>query len=329
MKSLNNKEIIYHFFESKLSKKVQLLFRYWFQLKSDEDDKEKVMEDIWDNCPSEITQNTWEDLAKLQLRISSQKQSPKYLKFNVLIKYAAIVAVAFLSSVSIYYFSANNALNQPTEFVEFFVPYGKCQKILLADGSTVWLNAGSVLIYPKEFTANTRSVYLSGEANFDVAKNPNQPFIVKTNHLNVEALGTVFSVKSYPGSAFTIATLEEGSIQVDVDDKLNTSSVLKPNEQLSYSHNTGEISIDKVDAAKLSSWKEGYLLFRDAKFEDIVSTLERKYNVDINYDSQKFNTQSYYVRFNPNESLDEALKVLSQITGNFKYTIHNSTVNIN
>lgn len=330
MKSQNIPKLINRFFENKFSKETQLLFRYWFRLNVDQTDKNFSMEDIWEKSPSTITSKTWEDLAKLQNQILEKQNTPsRTIRFKVFLKYAAIAVLVLFTSISTYYLAAKSTTKQPPEFVEFFVPYGDCQKVLLADGSTVWVNAGSVLIYPKEFTSSTRSVYLSGEANFHVAKNAKQPFIVKTKHIDVEALGTVFNVQSYPSSAFTIATLEEGSVRVDLENKLAPSTVLKPNQQLAYSHNSHQISINTVDAAKLASWKDGYLLFRGAKFEEVVATLERKYNVQINYDAEKFNKQSYYVRFNPNETLDDALSVLSQITGKFKFSVQKSTVYIN
>jgi len=329
MKSQNIQELINRFFENKFSKQTQLLFRFWLRLNNDQKDKDLAMEDVWESSPSTITSKTWEDLAKLQNEISVNYQLPSQNIFKSLLRYAAIAALVLITSLSTYYFVEKSPTKLTPEFVEFFVPNGKCQKVLLADGSLVWVNAGSILIYPKEFTADTRSVYLSGEANFHVAKNAKQPFIVKTNHLSVKALGTTFNVQSYPSSDFTIATLEEGSVKVDIEKKFSPASILKPNEQLAYSHKTHQISINTVDAAKLSTWKEGYLLFRGAKFEEVVATLERKYNVQINYDAEKFNKQSYYVRFNPNETLEDALSVLSQITGKFKFSVHKSIVYIN
>lgn len=327
MKSQNIQELINRFFGNTFSKNTQLLFRYWFRLNNDQNDKDFSMQDVWEVSPSTITSKTWEDLAKLQSHISQTEIRTSNSIFRVILKYAAILLLVASSSIFTHYF-VSKANEKQTEFVEFFVPYGNSQKVLLADGSTVWVNAGSVLIYPKEFNDHTRSVYLSGEANFQVAKNPNQPFIVKTKHINVEALGTTFIVQAYPSSLFTIATLEEGSIRVDIENSSNHSTILKPNEQLAYSHVTNNISIQNVNAEKLATWKEGYLLFREASFENIMATLERKYNVQINYDTEKFNKQSYNIRFNPNETLEDVFAILSQITNNFKYSIQKSTVYI-
>lgn len=212
---------------------------------------------------------------------------------------------------------------------EFYVPYGDQQQLILPDGSVVWVNAGSILIYPSEFTAETRTVYLSGEACFEVTKNPDQPFIVSTQHLDVQVLGTVFSVDAYPGATETKATLEEGSVQVDMKSADLPSSVLKPNEQLVYSHLTHTVSINMVDAGQVSAWKDGYLIFRNAGFEEVVTALERKYNVTINYSAEKYKGRTYYVKFNPDESIEDALVILKHLISDFRYQITGKTISIN
>lgn len=334
METQNIQHLIRKFFENRFSKNTQLRFRYWFRLENSQSEKDEVMQELWENSHSRITPETWDDLEQLQTLISEGK-SANHLRivYRQVAKYAAVVLLLILTSVTTYYFSSKNTSQSQVvvtpKFVEFFVPYGERQKVKLADGSTVWVNAGSVLIYPEKFTAETRTVYLSGEANFKVAKNPNQPFIVKTKYIGVRALGTVFNVESYPNSIFTKATLEQGSVLVNVNQKQASSNILKPNEQLVYNDKYQMVSVTKVDAVKLNSWKNGYLIFQDASFEEIIATLERKYNVQINYNANKYNGRSYYIKFNPNESIYQALNVLSQLIHGLTFKINNATVFIN
>ena len=97
---------------------------------------------------------------------------------------------------------------------ELFVPYGESRQVILPDGSQVWVDAGSLLVYPKDFTdTETRTVYLTGEASFTVRKNTEKPFIVKTTYLDVQALGTVFTVASYPADSCTSTILGRGECQ--------------------------------------------------------------------------------------------------------------------
>lgn len=334
METKNIQNLIRKFFENRFSKETQLRFRYWLRLEDNQLEKDEAMQELWNSSHSVITPQTWVDLERLQELISETKKENRLrIIYRNIAKYAAIVLLLVLTSVTTYFLSTSNTSQNKVivsqKLVEFFVPYGERQKVNFSDGSIAWVNAGSILIYPEKFTAETRTVYLSGEANFKVAKNPNQPFIVKTKQIGVRALGTVFSVQSYPNSILTKATLEEGSILVKINQNTNLSRILRPNEQLIFNNKSQIISVATVDAAKLNSWKSGYLIFQDATFEEIIATLERKYNVQINYNANKYNGRSYYIKFNPNESIDQALAVLSQLINGLTFKVNNSTVFIN
>ena len=324
MESSSITNIIRTFFEKDVSKNTQFLFRRWFRLDEYQAEKEKSMEKLWDDSPSVISAQTMDDFAKIKSLISDEMPAKSvYPLYKRIFNYAAVITIIIASSV---YITSQLAEPAQLEYTQLSVCNGKSVKITLSDGSIVTVNAGSTLIYPKSFLAKTRTVFLIGEANFSVAKNPNQPFIVKTMYLDVRALGTKFNVQSYPNADYTKATLIEGSVKVDMEMNKNISNILKPNDQLTYSHKDGTITIDQVDAEKIASWEKGYLIFQGVTFEEIATTLERKYNVEINYDSKKLKHQSYYVKFNPNESLKDVLNVLCQLTGDVNYEIKDSRV---
>lgn len=323
-------DIIRLFVGKRFSKDTQLRFRYWFRLEEDREEKEDVLREIWEESPSEISEQTWNKLSEIQDQITeTRKITLRRTWIGHWTKYAAVAAVWLLTVLVTQHFSEQEVKIVSPKLTEFYVPYGDQQEIKLSDGSTVWVNAGSVLIYPSEFTATTRTVFLSGEACFNVAKNPDQPFIVSTQHLDVQALGTIFSVNAYPSATETIATLEEGSIQVDTKSVKNPASVLKPNEQLVYSHLTHRVAINVVDAEQISAWKDGYLIFKNASFEELTAALERKYNVTINYNAEKYKGRTYYVKFNPDESIEDALLILKHLIEDFRYRITGKTISIN
>lgn len=330
METKQVQHIIRSFFGRRFSKEAQMRFRYWFRLVADREDKDAVMQDLWKTSPSEVTSRTWIDLAEIQERIGQGGiGAVRRSLFSTWGKCAAAIAILLATVVITRMLTPPEVKVVSPELVEFFVPYGDSRQIKLADGSSVWVNAGSLLVYPKEFTADTRTIYLSGEARFEVAKNPDKPFVVNTQYLNIEALGTVFSVEAYPGAPVTMATLEEGSIRVDAKSAALPASILKPNEQLVYSHQNHQVTILTVDAAGVALWRDGYLIFEDSSFEQLVTALERKYNVTINYNAEKYKGRSYFVKFNPDESLEEALHVLSHLIDNFRYKITGKTVSIN
>jgi len=319
--------LVQKFFEQNYSKNTQLLFRRWFRLDDNRTEKDEAMQELWEKCDSAMTSSTLQDLGRLQERMNDEQparsRASRWL-YSQITKYAAVVALVIISSAITYYITKPSSIR----FAEFSVPYGESQKMQLPDGSTVWINAGSTLIYPTKFFASTRTVYLSGEASFSVTKNPNKPFIVSTKYLNVQALGTKFDVQAYPNMSFTTATLIEGRVKVDMTSNTIKSYILKPNEQLTYSNKKHNISITSVDAVKQTSWEKGYLIFQGATFDDIVSTLERKYNVRINYDADKYSGRSYYGKFNPDESVEQVLSVLCQVVNKSSYKIHGSTIYI-
>lgn len=323
-------QVVNLFFGKRFGKELQLRFCYWFRMEGDEVEKEKAMVDLWESSPSQIVTQTWDDLALLNERIASTNVlAVKYSIFHKWTTYAAAVTLAVVVSLTTFWMQKSFSSASEVAMVDFFVPYGECKQVQLPDGSAVWVNAGSILIYPSEFTGRTRTIYLSGEAHFSVMKKPEQPFIVKTDQFEVEALGTVFNIQAYPNEMRTIATLEEGSIGVDVKTGNIPCIILKPNEQLIYLHTTREIATYIVDTEQMSSWKDGCLTLEDATFEQVVLALKRKYNVEINYDGEKYKGHSYYVKFKPDESLGDALWILSQLIDDLEYKINNSTVIIN
>jgi len=324
MESSNIKKVIHTFFERNASKNTQRLFHMWFRFDEYHVEKEKAMEDLWESSPSMINAQTLEDLSKIKTRMSEVAQTrPVYFLYKRIFKYAAVIAVIIIST---FYLTYKFAVPSQLEYTQLSVSYGESKKITLSDGSTVTVNAGSTLIYPKSFTANTRSVFLTGEANFKVAKDPDKPFIVKTQYLDVRALGTIFNVQSYPNEDFTRATLVEGSVKVNMEKDQSKSYILKPNDQLTYSHQKNNIKITVVDAARIASWEDGHLIFQGDSFELIANTIERKYNVIVNYDSKKLGQQSYYVKFNPDESINEVLDILCMLINNSSYRIDGSTI---
>ena len=324
--NMNNSQIrniIQAFFDKKISKKTLYLFGKWFRLDENHDEKESILEEIWEKSPSVINEQTIDDFSKLKTIITNSELKRKTSIFRRIATYAAVISLIAVVSITLtYYF----LIPKPLEYAQLSVSYGESKKLTLNDGTVVTVNAGSVLIYPKEFSASTRTVFLSGEANFSVAKNPAKPFIVKTKHIDITAFGTRFYIQSYPDAEYTKATLIEGKIKVDMESIKSESYILKPNNQLLYSHINNKVSIINIDANKLASWENGYLIFQEATFEEIVKAIERKYNVTINYDSKDLKKQSYNVRFNPNESLKEVMDILKLLINKSSYKIEGKVI---
>ncbi len=200
------------------------------------------------------------------------------------------------------------------------VPYGKRTQLSLADGTKVWLNSGSRLDYPASFSKDKREIYLEGEALFDVIHDEKKPFIVSSNIMEVKVLGTVFNMSVYEDDEFSSATLVEGSIEL----KYNVSKILpasktkvEPGTIAIISKNNKSLIKKPVETKYHTSWKDGYLIFRQTKLKQILRKVSRYYNVEIDVQDPKIceETFSGYLDLKNN-----ALQVLETInrTSNFK-----------
>lgn len=178
-----------------------------------------------------------------------------------------------------------NSLSGTESINKVIIPYGKKSVIHLSDGTAVWLNAGSQLVYPSVFLRDKREVVLIGEAYFDVVENPDMPFIVKTSGLAVTVLGTKFDVSAYPEDKFVEAILESGSVSLEVTGNKflnrNKRILLKPNQKGTLNREDGEMSLMDVDVSQYTSWKDGMLKVEREDLIRVLKKVERYYNVGI------------------------------------------------
>ncbi|SMC56617.1 FecR family protein [Pedobacter africanus] len=165
-------------------------------------------------------------------------------------------------------------------------PAGGTYQVILPDGSKVWLNSGSSLKFPQVFRGGERRVELTGEAYFEVAKNKEHPFIVKSPNQQVTVLGTHFNISAYENDNLTRTTLLEGAVRVVLDDlqKRNDDSgytVLSPGEQAVS--NGRNLDVKNADLDEAVSWKNGYFRFNDEKLNSVMQKIARWYNIEVIY----------------------------------------------
>ncbi len=159
-------------------------------------------------------------------------------------------------------------------------PRGGQYQLTLADGTVVWLNAGSSLKYPTTFTGKERKVELTGEAYFEVAKNREQPFSVALNGMKVEVLGTHFNVMAYNDENTIETTLLEGSVKLTRD---GSSTMLIPNQKGVLNSGASNFQVHAVNAENVIAWKNGFFKFDDENIETIMRRVARWYDVDVSY----------------------------------------------
>ncbi len=206
------------------------------------------------------------------------------------------------------------------------VPYGKTFKLELSDGSVVTVNSGTKLKYPVNFIKNNnRTVFLDGEAFFEVAKDTDHPFVVNTNDMDIEVLGTKFNVTSYTEDQKTSTVLVDGKVQASNKAITEDIAILSPNQRASFSENV--IHVEDVNVKKYIAWVQGQLIFEDDSFNVIANKLERKFNLKIvnNYpELEKINITASF----RNESIDDVLKIFQSYQA-FEYSIKKGILTIN
>lgn len=323
------KSIIDRFFGKKYSEEGRRQFGTWMRTEVDTIEKEKALESLWNDsahATQDIT-NTRNDWSELRQKIQT-KTKKRGFYLPVWTKYAAVFALILLSATITWLARDFTPVPSNINMLQCFAPADKSTELTLPDGTKVWINAGSLLVYPESFENTTnRSVYLTGEAFFSVTENPHKPFIVKTSQIDIQALGTQFTVEAYPNEEETRTTLEEGSVKVDIKTLNKHPFILKPSQQLIYNQKNDSISIHQVDLDQFRMARAGYLIFENASFTELIHGLERRYQVTIHYNSNKYIDGNYNVKFAPNETLNETLEVLKELM-NIKYKIKEKAVYI-
>ncbi len=235
---------------------------------------------------------------KIQQKISIGKQmhqleykdkKPSLSLYTAWLTKAAAVLLIPVLVILLYTLSENKLesvryANLKTDSLEIIAPVGSRAVVQLPDGSEVHLNYGSKIKYPQIFSDHTREVLLSGEGYFNVAHNPEKPFIVKTGKINIKALGTVFNVMAYPGDNVVETTLINGKVIVDQIDEVGETKMigsLVPGQHVNYNIKTGVILSKKGNIEKYIGWREGKLVFEDTPITQVAEKLSRMFNADI------------------------------------------------
>ncbi|MDP3444662.1 MAG: FecR family protein [Ignavibacteria bacterium] len=216
--------------------------------------------------------------------------------------------------------------------VQVIIPFGRRSKILLSDGTKVWLNAGSKLVFPQKFTGRNRKVFLKGEAYFDVFKNKDIPFIVSSDNMNVTVHGTEFNMRDNDSENELEVVLIEGAVSLKENSVMNflgKEIKLEPNQKAIYNKADNKTSVESnVDVAYYISWKEGFLEFNRESILNVFKRLSQFYNVRFVTESSVELNRKISGKLDLKETLEEVMKVVSDAAP-ISYRIDNNKVFVN
>lgn len=247
---------------------------------------------------------------------------------NAVIKDVDGNTIASKNANTITFTETKTSITKKETYNKIYIPFGEKLKILLSDGTQVWLNSGSTFRFPQEFNSlsKNRLVYLDGEAFFDVTKNKEKPFIVNAQEVNIKVLGTQFNLSSYTSDKTVVTTLVEGAVNVFETDTPENELELKPNFQATYSKNKNSFSKKQVDTDIYTSWMNGKLIIDGLQFSAILKKLERLHGVSIINKAENLNHEIYKGEFE-NENISTILKTIALSTP-FKFSIDQNTITI-
>lgn len=204
---------------------------------------------------------------------------------------AVVIPLLILLAGGAYLDRRIGGIFSPTTRVEQIAERGERIRVVFQDGTTVFLNAGSSIEYPKRFGWRERSVTLSGEAYFEVAHEKHRPFVVRFREGAVKVLGTSFDVKAYPEDPEIVVALDQGCVEFVTE---NLNHRLSPSDLLIYNRENHQVRIKRnAPTAESSRWREDELVFRSASFREVAAVLSRRYDVDFLIEDERVNEFRY------------------------------------
>jgi|WetSurMetagenome_2_1015567.scaffolds.fasta_scaffold29819_3 transmembrane sensor len=330
-----------------MNKNIEILYKAYFEGKLPEDlthevqrslfDKanrvvsDAVLEQIWNEFPpvnpTFQTKASYRDLEQ-RLNLKPRTISHGRMAIKCWLRLAALWVLPLLSVSVVAYLLIERASYTGIAVVDRTVPIGERENVTLPDGSVVFLNSGSVLLYPEKFAPSNRTVFLSGEGYFSVKKDKKRPFIVNTRYQSVEVSGTVFNLNAYPESRRVVTTLEEGTVEVCLTNRSREIIHLKSDQCLVYDPVINVYSLTQINARSASKWRYGELVFKNSPFNEIIDALARTYGMAVVYQNTTYNSNNLTISLNKDESLAGALFLIKETIPEMRFEIKDKTIYI-
>lgn len=258
------------------------------------------------NYPSMVITEPVGNDVKLILSDNSEK---RFTKKDPAIKYNKNGKI-LVDTVTLANEMSNPGKQDEEAFNQLVVPKGKRSSLTFSDGTRIYLNSGSHVIYPVIFNKKLREVYIRGEAYLEVAHDDSWPFIVKSDHLNVKVLGTDFNIKSYPDEANSSVVLVKGSVQAIVNSQ---KTVMKESELFTLDNATKKTSLEKTNVLEYVSWKDGWMYCINERIDNIAKKISRYYDVTIQFNDEKVKNITLTGKLDLKAEYQEILNVISFI----------------
>ena len=258
------------------------------------------------------------------LKLANGKEIPISSRNTEIIRSTRRVDIQLADSGRLEYVAKSDSIVGEVEYNTLVVPQGCEFNIVLADGSRVWLNAGSSLRYPEAFSRDERKVFLSGEAYFEVEHDESTPFIVNTEVMDLQVLGTSFNIKAYDNENTVVTTLVSGKIRQEFPN-VGKKIVLTPSRQSVFDRVSGKLETKQADIQETLAWREGKIIANNERLEDIFRQLSRWYDFKVVYTQPSLKDIRFYLHSNRYAEVRTILEHL-QTTKGIRFTYAENTI---
>lgn len=326
--NIEYQNLLIKFFAGEISDDEIIILKYWIE--SDPENRRLFDEEneLWQEAGTRMkldyykTDSGWDKISS-RLGLGNSNSKPYKIlsrsNFRLLLAAAAVAGFVAIGGISLWISGRNSDEETVYAFTKVSTNEGEKAHVFLPDSTEIFLNSGSSLQYDLNYNMKSRIVLLKGEAYFDVRTNPEKPFMVQTDQMQVTATGTRFNIFSFDNENRVETTLEEGTINVLIKGK--EPITVKSGEQVIYYVNNNKVQVQAVVVDTYTSWMENKMRFNDTPFEEVLRRIGRKYNVKFEISSRELLNLKYTATF-IDESIEEVmqmLKTVSPITYRIKY----------
>ena len=276
---------------------------------------------------------------------NSRKQSI----VRIIVSLAAALVIALLSGVLVHSYMTKKYSTKDLVYNEICVPFGAKSVVTLSDGTKIWLNAGSKLRYPLQFGKSSREVSLEGEGYFDVTREKNRRFLVKTSDITIKVYGTQFNVKAYPDENKIFTTLVKGSVVIEANNDAKFVTLLKPNETAIYykshpkiltkdiskqnkvlynnsAHAANVVVTPEKNTESMTSWKDSLWVIEGEDLGQLAIKLDRRYDVKIEFTNNELKNYKF-TGILADETFEQVMNII-QLSAPIKFHVNHKLVTI-
>ncbi len=308
----NIKELIHRLYKKDFISEPEIkeLDAWLSQLKTDQK-FDSWLQFNWQSAEDVPVDISFEGIQRLVLK-KAKKPSGQKIIMNKFQRIAAILVIPlFLASTFLVY----QKFNTPEKWVSLKTEKGERTHVTLPDGSEVWINVDSEIQYSTAYHESNRTLKLSGEAFFKVAKQQKNPFVVEAKNFQVKAIGTEFGVFAYSNEPESMTFLKEGIVDVNILGNDGSKIRMQPGQKSIIYRVGNEIVVKSNTLNSDMAWTVGRLVFQDEEIPIVFRKIERWYNITISYKTEEFLGETLFVNLNNGETLDNVLRIIDDAIG--------------